>query len=127
MHDLNKLSDRMVEDDKESSLFTEVPKRFSLSRRTPVGGDCTCGYNVTFDGEYTVGEFLEEVLCKRSKEWGYIVVLSNQHQKETDYCSYSLGELTEDLHNANLKDSKITSATASGGYSRMDFTLYIDV
>ena len=103
----------------------EEPRHFKLSRCTPVGGDCTCGYTVAFDREYTVGEFIDNVLCKRSTEWGYIEVRSNRTQTEIDYCSYSLGSLAENLHDVDLRQLTVLSATASGGYSRMDFVLYV--
>lgn len=32
---------------------------FKMLQSTPVGGDCTCGYNVELDKEYTVAEFID--------------------------------------------------------------------
>lgn len=35
---------------------------FKLIQNTPVGGDCTCGYDVKLDREYTIEEFINTVL-----------------------------------------------------------------
>lgn len=39
---------------------------FSLTRTTPVGGDCTAGYHVNLDKEYTLQEFIDAVLTTRA-------------------------------------------------------------
>lgn len=43
---------------------------FSLTQNTPTGGDCCAGYKVEFSKEYTVREFIEEVLKKKSRRVG---------------------------------------------------------
>ena len=45
---------------------------FRLIQSTPEAGDCTCGYKVLLDKEYTVREFVDMVLSENNKEWGYI-------------------------------------------------------
>ena len=47
---------------------------FRLIQSTPVSGDCTCGYNVKLDREYTVKDFIDTVLSERAGEWGYISI-----------------------------------------------------
>ena len=45
---------------------------FSLTQITPTFGDCTAGYRVDLDKEYTVSEFINEVLKKRAKRMGIL-------------------------------------------------------
>ena len=41
---------------------------FRLIRSTPEAGDCTCGYKVLLDKEYTVQEFVDTILFEKKKE-----------------------------------------------------------
>lgn len=42
---------------------------FTLTQSTPTAGDCTSGYKVTLDKEYTLQEFIDAVLTNKG-EWG---------------------------------------------------------
>ncbi len=67
-----------------------------LEQCTKTFGDCTAGYKVTLTKEYTVGEFVNEVVSNE-KEWGYVGI-----KKEGDpwfsrgnpNCEYRWGAVT---------------------------------
>ena len=99
---------------------------FKFEPITPVRGDCTRGYNVVLDKEYTVEEFIETVFKELSGEWGYFSI----HNKEGDFyeprCEYSYGKLsTPPLPDEYLK-KKIMKVTGDGGWSRMDYQFWIE-
>ena len=102
---------------------------FRLIQSTPVSGDCTCGYNVKLDREYTVKDFIDTVLSERNGEWGYIGIY-NQYafdgrhfgnpNMEYRYGKIVTGNFTEDVLSKEVKD-----VSASGGWSRMDYVLKV--
>lgn len=87
--------------------------------------DETSSYSVALDKEYTVGEFIDAVLLNKS-EWGYIGIYDSKTIFGDPYCEYRCGELLTKLPSEYLK-LKIKSATASGGWSRMDYLFVIEV
>lgn len=100
-------------------------KVFKFIQSTPVGGDCTCGYEIKLDREYTVKDFIDIVLTERADEWGYIGVYNpsdfcGRHfgnpKMEYRYGKIIAGNFTEDILNKEIK-----SVSASGGWSRMDY------
>ena len=92
----------------------------TLIQNTPVHGDCTCGYIVTLDKEYTVKEFVLETLKNRSDEWGYFNIENTKGKK----VSYRHGSLESNFA-VEIIGQKIKGVYASGGYSRMDYYFYI--
>lgn len=92
----------------------------TLTQVTPTGGDCTAGYRVDLDKEYTVSEFIEEVLERFSNEWGYFYIKNIFTRIE-----YRYGKLIDNIIEGNILSAKIVSVTASGGYSRMDYNIII--
>lgn len=102
---------------------------FRLIQSTPVSGDCTCGYNVKLDREYTVKDFIDTVLSERNGEWGYIGIYNQsafdgRHfgnpNMEYRYGKIVTGNFTEDVLSKEVKD-----VSASGGWSRMDYVLKV--
>ena len=94
-------------------------KLFELISAGPEAGDCTAPYNIRFNRECTIREFIDEVL--KQNEWGYITI--------DDYvngpcCEYRNDKLLTPLSHAIL-DMPIKSATAHGGWTRMDYFLDI--
>ena len=99
---------------------------FKFESITPVRGDCTRGYDIVLDKEYTVEEFIETVFKELSGEWGYFSI----HNEEGDFCEprceYSYGKLsTPPLPDEYLK-KKIIKVTGDGGWSRMDYQFWIE-
>lgn len=95
---------------------------FSLTQNTPTGGDCCAGYKVEFSKEYTVREFIKEVLEKYPGEWGYFELKNLNISTE-----YNRGRLLKLKFADAILDSKIVRAYASGGWSRMDYSLTVDI
>ena len=89
----------------------------------PLGG--CAPYKVEFRRECTVKEFIESVL--HQNEWGYIGIYSTEPDGVffgKPCCEYSGNHLKSHLPDEYL-DRKIKKAKASGGYSRMDYILYL--
>lgn len=86
-----------------------------LRQDTPTGGDCTAGYEVVFDKEYTVKEFIDYILTRN--EWGCIRIKYSRKD-----CEYKRNELLGSLPQEYL-DKKIKSARACGGWSNMDYSI----
>lgn len=97
---------------------------FKLKQTGSERGDCTAPYDVILDKPYTVKEFISAVLTERSDEWGSIGI-DNGHtifgSPRMDY-KKGVGEY-EPLK--NFFDKPVKSATASGGWTRMDYLLTV--
>ncbi len=86
-------------------------------------GDCTAPYFVTDYKAKTVGEFIQEVLKERSNEWGYISVGRHFYQSNIiGVCEYRYGKLLTEMPQ-DVLDIEIKTIDASGGWSRMDYTI----
>ena len=100
---------------------------FTLTQSTPTAGDCTAGYIVTLDKEYTLREFIEAVLANK-RRWGYISI-AKRDCAWYDYpaFSYRCGEIAggRDLPEEVYR-YKVKSATAGGGWSRMDYIVTLE-
>lgn len=90
------------------------------------GGDCTAPYDVMLDKPYTVGAFVEEVLATRSNEWGNFNVMGSgsDYFHPTARVEYRYGKLLEALPE-NLLSMQIDRVKAHGGWTNMDYRLYI--
>lgn len=88
--------------------------------------DCTAPYDVILDNPYTVGEFVEEALATRSNEWGNFDVMGSRSDyfHPTARVKYRYGKLLETLPE-NLLSMQIERVKAHGGWSNMDYQLYI--
>ena len=104
---------------------------FRMYATTPTRGDCTCGYGVTLDKEYTVREFIETVFKELSGEWGYFGI----HNESGDVsarlfgeprCEYRYGKLTTQSIPDEYLDKNIIEVTADGGWSRMDYQFWVE-
>lgn len=97
---------------------------FKLMQTGPERGDCTAPYDVIFDKPYTVREFVSAVLTERKDEWGTIGI-NNGHtflgSPRMEY-RYGAGEY-EPLK--DFFDKPVKSATASGGWTAMDYLLTV--
>jgi len=86
-----------------------------LRQNAPTRGDCMSGYEVILDKDYTVKELLDEVLS-RTGEWGYFCV------KNGSSIEYRYGKCLSALSGIDSQ-KQVSSVNASGGYSRMDYTI----
>lgn len=86
-------------------------------------GDETTPYKVTDFVSRTVGEFIQEVLSDEPLEWGYISVGGHFYQpRKKGCCEYRYGKLLSEMPK-DLLDVEIKEVLASGGWSRMDYTI----
>lgn len=88
-------------------------------------GDCTARYDVSLDGEYTLREFVDEVITNRSGEWGRIEVperCKNDGAYTILRIEYRWGKLLSKFPD-NILDRKIKSIKGSGGWSAMDYSV----
>lgn len=99
---------------------------FHMYQSTPVAGDCTCGYRIELDKEYTVGEFINAVLSEKNKEWGSIGIYDGRSIFGSPGCQYEYGTLTTDNLPEDTLNATINSVSASGGWSRMDYLIHME-
>lgn len=98
---------------------------FKLIHTAGPFGDCTNNYDVQLDKNYTVGEFVETVLKEEPKEWGYIGIYKKGEIFGDPVCEYRYGKLiTKPLPEEFLRRD-IKEVKASGGWSRMDYTIKV--
>lgn len=92
-----------------------------LKQNTETFGDETAGYTVELTKQYTLLEFINEVVSDE-REWGYIGILSVGAIFGSPNCEYEFGKLLSELP-SEIMTKKVASAKASGGWSRMDYLL----
>lgn len=86
-------------------------------------GDETSTYDVFLKRPCTVREFVEEVL-RNDREWGYIGI--KKKGSLFAECEYKYGKLiTEPLPEEYL-NKMVIKCRAGGGWSRMDFIVYVE-
>ena len=97
---------------------------FELRDVTGVGSDCTSGYHVDFYNKYTVKEFINEILTKYPREFGFMSIKSGK--KYVASIEFSMGDITgDDGIDEEVFNSVIKSATASGGWGQMNYDIII--
>ena len=82
-------------------------------------------YSVTMDKEYTVRDFIHEVLIEHSKDWGLIDIFDGESVVGDMKYDYDRGYLQSDLPK-EIMDEPIYSVSAYGGHYRMDYLLYLE-
>lgn len=88
-------------------------------------GDETSRYDVSLKRPCTVREFVEEVLSNE-REWGYIGIYKKGTIFGDPECEYKYGKLiTEPLPEEYL-NKIVVKCEAGGGWSRMDFLIYVE-
>lgn len=93
---------------------------FDLRASGPTAGDCTTPYDVVFRNECTVREFIDEVL--KQGEWGYVRIGSHFDSPQIEY---SHNNIVSGVFCLDILNARINKATASGGWTRMDYMLDI--
>ena len=102
---------------------------FKFIRSTPVGGDCTCGYEIKLERSYTVKDFIDTVLAERADEWGYIGIydpynFAGRHFGNPNM-EYSHGKIVTSNFTEDILRKEVKDVSASGGWSRMDYVLKV--
>lgn len=83
-------------------------------------GDCTSGYSISLDKEYTVAEFIDYIFKERNGEWGGIEIVNHCSR------SYKNGKFSYDGFEEDILNKKIKKVTANGGWSYMSYDIYIE-
>lgn len=104
---------------------------FRMKATTPQRGDCTCGYKIILDKEYTVKEFIETVLKEKSGEWGYFGIYNDKGDFSARVfgepcCEYRHGKLSTSPLPDEYLDKKIIKVMGNGGWSRMDYIFWVE-
>ena len=87
-------------------------------------GDCTSDYDVIFEKPYTVSELINEVLQK--KEWGYIGIYDGKSVFGNPNCEYRKDKIITESLPKKYMNKFVKKCKASGGWSRMDYWIYLD-
>jgi GDP-D-mannose dehydratase len=97
----------------------------SVSKMYPDGME---DYVIQLNKQYSVRSFIEEVMKRDEKEWGYIGIFDKKQswfERGNPFIEYDRNglksEFSEDIMNATIK-----SITANGGWSRMDYKIKIN-
>lgn len=85
-------------------------------------GDCISHFDATFETNPTLEEFVDWLLTKNSKEWGYVY-----NKRFFIFVEYSCGNIVKLCDNYNeIKNKKISLHQMHGGWSCMDYTIKIE-
>jgi hypothetical protein len=90
---------------------------------TPVSYDCTCGYRIEMDKEYTILEFINTILTEKDLEWGWFKICNGHSTVIGPSFEYNYGSLVTPICN-EIRSMRVKSVSASGGWSRMDYIIY---
>ena len=88
-----------------------------------IGGYCTARYDIILDKSYTVNEFINAVLT--NNEWGCIGIYCKGTVFGKPCCRYNRDKLLSRLPD-NTLSKKVVKARATGGWSQMDYILWIE-
>ena len=101
---------------------------FRLIQCTPTRGDCTAGYEVDLDKEYTLQEFIDAILTNKKDEWGEIKIAKrNCPWYRHPSIGYRYGNITS---KPNIPEKvfgyKVKTVTANGGWTAMDYIVTLE-
>ena len=103
-----------------------MSKLFTIVSSHEIGifcGACDYEYSIKLNKICTVKEFIDDVLTNVN-EWGYIGINNNFNIFGDPYCAYGDGKLLSDMP-SNILNKKVVKATATGGWTRMDYILHL--
>ena len=102
---------------------------FRLIPTSDISSDCTISYDIAFDREYTLIEFIKTVFENFPDEWGRFLIRSaGKHDDLVQYIDYKYGNADGKMMCDVLDkygDRKIKTAYAIGGWTKMDYAIQI--
>ena len=101
---------------------------FTITQCTPTAGDCTAGYGVDLDKEYTLQEFVDAILTNKKDEGGRIkIVKRNCPWYRYPRIVYQHGNIiSEPSIPEKVFGYKVKSVTARGGWIAMDYIVTLE-
>lgn len=93
--------------------------------------DETNTYDIILDKDYTVCEFINEIIANNSDEWGKFCIVRDHTRRQTiiNYeCKYengSIADIDADILRNKYYDKKVLCAYATGGWSYMEYSIYV--
>ena len=100
---------------------------FELKQSGPAAGDRIIPYEVILDKEYTVGEFIDAVLSRDKKGFGYIGIDDGHSYVGNPRCEYVIGLFRENSFGPEDLKKKVISVKANGGISVSNMCYLIQV
>lgn len=102
---------------------------FDLRQSGPTGGDETAMYSVQFERGKpmpTIGEFIKDLIANHSGDWGGVQIREDKNRTlGIAHLGYSYGKITADSIPDEIKAKQIKRISASGGWSRMDYLIFV--
>lgn len=89
---------------------------------TKTAGDESRGFYVDFDKNYSIREFIKEVLLKN--EWGTFDIREGFSNKSGLIIDYKYNNLIDQLP-IGIMNRTIWKAKANGGWGNMDYLIFI--
>lgn len=93
-----------------------------LKAATDMFQDCTQGFTVILDKNYTVKEFIDQIVKQRRNEWGYFRLKMKKDPFGKRICEYRNGEYG-DILLPDILNRDIEIVSAHGGWSAMDYII----
>lgn len=91
----------------------------------PEGGDCTSSYDVILDKDYTVLDFIFEIVRNRKDEWSYFHIQTGKNTLDGPEIEYRYGETLSGIPE-KICFKKIKRVWSNGGWSAMDYFITLE-
>lgn len=98
---------------------------FEFIQTRPEGGDCTASYDVILDKEYTVLDFIFEVVRNRKDEWGSFHIQTGEKIFDGPSIEYRYGKTLTGIPE-DVCFKKIKRVWSNGGWSAMDYFITLE-
>ena len=99
--------------------------KFQLTPMGRMRSDCTSAYAVMITEQGTVRDFIDTILRDKTNEWGYIGIASSESSFGQPRMEYAYGKSNSRDAMKEYENKQIQSIRADGGWSRMDYILYV--
>ena len=98
----------------------------------PMRGDCTCEWHCILIGNPTVKEICDDIISN-DREWGYIGIAKKGTIFGEPNIEFAYGQYVDANRNKidfnfpeEIANKKVVNVRADGGWSRMDYLLYLE-
>lgn len=89
---------------------------------TPTGSDETALFDITMDGDYTLGELIDHILANK-RDWGEIKWYSPLGYSKIEYHH---GEITLGFRDPIAEKKRVLKIGGFGGWTRLDYNIEIE-